>query len=114
MHARAPTVRRPPHAYRATARRRRPCTHSAPRYNDHAATQPPCDGYQGPKPLRDDDDAGTQPTSSSSRKGSTEPPRGDEADTEHLRNGEKVGAVPPRGDDAPTEPDYDVGTAPSR
>ena len=69
------------------------------------STQPPRDGYQGPKPLHDDDNAGTQPMSSLSCKGSTEPPCGDNADTEHLCNGKKVGEVPPCADGAPTEPD---------
>jgi len=51
-------------------------------------------------PLRDDDDAGTQPTLSSLHKGSTELPRGDNVTTEPVRDNEKVGAVPPRSDDA--------------
>src|SRR6266404_1769918 len=95
MHTRA-TVQRPPHPYGP------PCdnsnhAHTAPRVTTTTpllSAQPPRDGYQGPKPLRDDNDAGTQSMSSSSHKGSTEPPCGNNVDTEHLHNGEKVVAVP--------------------
>src|SRR6266404_5095746 len=56
-----------------------------------AQSPTPSRGLLSPGPLRDDDDAGTQPTSksSSSCKGSTEPSRGDDVDPEPLRDNNK-------------------------
>src|SRR6266404_6318226 len=81
-------------------------------YLVYKVTKAPCsDEDPGIVPLRDDDNAGTQPMLSSSCTGFTEPPRGEAAVTT-PRSDNNTGTEPPRNDNAGPETPCDDDATP--